>query len=176
MTFRRRQVSAVSRPEQLQATSPVGPEDRLDSWKAIAAYLGRGVRTVQRWEREEGLPVHRLAHEKRGSVYARRREVDAWWESRRRSLASDLSDSNSTTGVDSSALAVPTPTLQLERITWKAAATFWPALSSDGRLLAYVSDGGRDDALPDLAAANRRLAGVSDEWRVRAVAPRVLAR
>jgi Tol biopolymer transport system component len=150
MTFRRRQVSAVSHPEQLQATSPVGPEDRLDSWKAIAAYLGRGVRTVQRWEREEGLPVHRLAHEKRGSVYARRREVDAWWESRRRSLASDLSDSNSTTDVVSSALAVPTPALQLERITWKAAATFWPALSSDGRLLAYVSDGGRDNALPQI--------------------------
>jgi hypothetical protein len=33
---------------------------RLDSWKEIASYLGRGVRTVQRWECEEGLPVHRL--------------------------------------------------------------------------------------------------------------------
>ena len=31
--------------------------DRLDSWKQIAAYLGRGVTTVQRWEAEEGLPV-----------------------------------------------------------------------------------------------------------------------
>ena len=39
------------------------PEGRLDSWKEIAAYLGRGIRTVQRWEREEGLPVHRIAHE-----------------------------------------------------------------------------------------------------------------
>ena len=135
--------------EQLQSVSPAGPEDRLDSWKAIAAYLGRGVRAVQRWEREEGLPVHRLAHEKRGSVYARRREVDAWWESRRRSLASDVSDSNSTEAV-SSAAAVAPPTAQLERITWKAAATFWPALSSDGRLLAYVSDGGRDDELPQI--------------------------
>ena len=51
------------------------PEGRLDSWKEIAAYLGRGIRTVQRWEREEGLPVHRLAHEKRGSIYARRDEL-----------------------------------------------------------------------------------------------------
>jgi Tol biopolymer transport system component len=140
---------AVSPLEQLQSVSPAGPEDRLDSWKAIAAYLGRGVRTVQRWEREEGLPVHRLAHEKRGSVYARRREVDAWWESRRRSLASDVSDSDSTEAV-SSAAAVAPPTAHLERITWKAAATFWPALSSDGRLLAYVSDGGRDDELPQI--------------------------
>jgi DNA-binding transcriptional regulator YiaG len=36
---------------------------RLDSWKEIAAYLKRGARTVQRWEREERLPVHRLPHE-----------------------------------------------------------------------------------------------------------------
>ena len=50
------------------------PDGRLDSWKEIATYLGRGVRTVQRWEREEGLPVHRLNHEKRGNVYARRKD------------------------------------------------------------------------------------------------------
>ena len=140
----------MSHPEHVQAPSSAGPEDRLDSWKAIAAYLGRGVRTVQRWERDEGLPVHRLAHEKRGSVYARRPEVDAWWESRRRTLANDISESSSTTGVLSGAAAVAPATAQLERITWKAAATFWPALSSDGRLLAYVSDGGRDDALPQI--------------------------
>src|SRR4249919_4187457 len=66
---------------------PPVPEGRLDSWKEIAAYLGRGIRTVQRWEREEGLPVHRLAHEKRGSIYARREELAAWWESRRLTLA-----------------------------------------------------------------------------------------
>ena len=55
-------------------------EPRLDSWKEIASYLGRGIRTVQRWEREEGLPVHRLDHAKRGSVFASRRELTAWWE------------------------------------------------------------------------------------------------
>ncbi len=57
--------------------------DRLDSWKEIAAYLRRGARTVQRWERDEGLPVHRLQHEKLGSVYAYRTELDAWWETRK---------------------------------------------------------------------------------------------
>jgi len=35
------------------------PEDRLDSWKEIAAYLNRDVTTVQRWEKREGMPVHR---------------------------------------------------------------------------------------------------------------------
>ena len=52
--------------------------DRLDSWKEIAVYLRRDVKTVQRWERREGLPVHRLHHDKLGSVFAYRGEIDAW--------------------------------------------------------------------------------------------------
>lgn len=55
---------------------------RLESWKEIAGYLRRGTRTVQRWEREEGLPVHRLAHAALGSVFAYRGELDAWFERR----------------------------------------------------------------------------------------------
>lgn len=62
---------------------------RLNSWKEIAAYLGRGIRSVQRWEVEEGLPVHRLSHDKRGTVYAYTNELDVWWESRRTSLIAD---------------------------------------------------------------------------------------
>jgi hypothetical protein len=68
----------ADKPDARPTESPMhAPEGRLDSWKEIAAYLRRGVRTVQRWEREEGLPVHRLAHDKRGSVYARREELAA---------------------------------------------------------------------------------------------------
>ncbi len=40
------------------------PDNLLDSWKEIAAYLDREVRTVQRWEKKEGLPVHRQIHER----------------------------------------------------------------------------------------------------------------
>ena len=58
------------------------PEDRLDSWKEIAAYLNRDVTTVQRWEKREGMPVHRHLHDKMGSVYASRAELDAWARSR----------------------------------------------------------------------------------------------
>ncbi len=58
------------------------PQERLDSWKAIAAYLGRDVTTVQRWERREGMPVHRHVHQKRGSVYALASELDAWRQRR----------------------------------------------------------------------------------------------
>jgi TolB-like protein/Tfp pilus assembly protein PilF len=58
-------------------------EAPLDSWKEIAAYLGRDVTTVQRWEKREAMPVHRHVHEKRGSVYALGSELDAWLQSRR---------------------------------------------------------------------------------------------
>ena len=54
------------------------PKDRLDSWKAIANYLGKSVRTARRWEAEEGLPVHRQMHKAQGSAYAYRSEIDAW--------------------------------------------------------------------------------------------------
>src|SRR6202167_1041541 len=57
-------------------------EDRLDSWKEIAAYLNRDVTTVQRWEKREGMPVHRHLHDRMGSVYASRSELDAWMLSR----------------------------------------------------------------------------------------------
>jgi hypothetical protein len=53
-------------------------DDRLDSWKEIAAYLRRDVTTVQRWEKREDMPVHRHVHDKRGSVYAFRTEIDGW--------------------------------------------------------------------------------------------------
>lgn len=60
--------------------------DRLDSWKDIAVYLKRDVRTVRRWEQKEHLPVHRHQHSKRGSVYASKTELDAWWNHGRRPM------------------------------------------------------------------------------------------
>jgi hypothetical protein len=50
----------------------------LNSWKEIACYLGRGVRTVQRWEAELNLPVHRMGASERSPVFAFRAELDAW--------------------------------------------------------------------------------------------------
>jgi Tol biopolymer transport system component len=52
--------------------------DRLDSWKEIATYLNRDVTTVQRWEKREHMPVHRHVHEKLGTVYAFKADLDAW--------------------------------------------------------------------------------------------------
>src|SRR5882757_3083901 len=60
-----------------------GPnEGRLDSWKKIAVYLKRDVTTVQRWEKREGMPVHRQLHDRAGSIYAFRSELDAWVHAR----------------------------------------------------------------------------------------------
>lgn len=61
-------------------TQPDSRGRRLESWKEIAAYLGRDVTTVRRWEKREGLPVYRLQHSKLGSVYAYTLELDAWRE------------------------------------------------------------------------------------------------
>lgn len=62
-------------------TTRASGSTRLDSWKEIARYLRRGLRTAQRWEREAGLPVRRVAGE-RGAVYAFAAEIDAWWQRR----------------------------------------------------------------------------------------------
>jgi hypothetical protein len=50
----------------------------LSGWKEIANYLGKGVRTVQRYERALGLPVRRPAGNATGSVVATKPELDAW--------------------------------------------------------------------------------------------------
>jgi hypothetical protein len=55
-----------------------GRPDRLDSWKAIAAYLQRTERTVRRWEQELGLPVRRVSGERGRSVFAYVSEIDQW--------------------------------------------------------------------------------------------------
>ena len=73
----------MGEPSLVMPPSEKLPEVRLDSWKEIAAYLKRDVTTVQRWEKREGMPVHRHLHEKRGSVYALAEELDAWIQSRK---------------------------------------------------------------------------------------------
>src|ERR1700733_487214 len=73
----------MGEPSLNKTLSETPSERRLDSWKEIATYLGRDVTTVQRWERQEGMPVHRHLHHKRGSVYAVSSELDAWRQGRK---------------------------------------------------------------------------------------------
>lgn len=78
----------MPRPDMPDSGAKSGPEGsplqdkKLVSWKEIATYLGREVRTVQRWEETEGLPVHRHEHLKKSTVYAYPGELDAWFKKR----------------------------------------------------------------------------------------------
>jgi TolB-like protein/Tfp pilus assembly protein PilF len=86
------QESAMGEPEPATAPSVKPSEDLLDSWKEIAVYLDRDVTTVQRWEKREGMPVHRHLHHKLGSVYALGSELDAWLQSRNLRLQKELKE------------------------------------------------------------------------------------
>jgi hypothetical protein len=55
-----------------------GENKLLNSWKEIAQYLSRGVRTVQRWERDLELPVRRPHNRKRSTVIAFSSDIDQW--------------------------------------------------------------------------------------------------
>jgi TolB-like protein/Flp pilus assembly protein TadD len=70
-------------PVSQKLPADASDNDYLDSWKEIAAYLRREVRTLQRWEKRENLPVHRHRHDRLASVYAYRSELDAWSLKRR---------------------------------------------------------------------------------------------
>ena len=89
-------------------------EDRLDSWKEIAAYLKRDVTTVQRWEKREGMPVHRHLHDRMGSVYASRAELDAWTRSRNLPAAQENGN-----------VALPTPPAPPPRPARRTFLTRW---------------------------------------------------
>src|ERR1700674_696274 len=86
---------------QATSTSRIGADAqgrRLESWKEIAAYLGRDVTTMRRWEKGEGLPVHRHVHNKLGSVYAYTTELDAWRSNRAPAPATEVSDVRASSG------------------------------------------------------------------------------
>lgn len=158
------------------SSAPEGSsQERLESWKEIAAYLKRAARTVQRWERTAHLPVHRHASDKVGTVFAYKSELDAWANNQRRRQ-------------------------RLQRWVWGFAAAvvvvsvgwaFWalrrPAISSrsgmaarqvwagagvelegspspDGRYLSFVDWETGDLALRDLAAGQSRRLTNKGSW------------
>jgi len=149
-------------------TSPAG--ERLESWKEIAVYLNRSVRTLHRWEKEEGLPVHRQLHKELGSVFAYKGELDAW--SRARSVRPETADhTNEPRSPNRSRVVVTLAcsaavvligllayrvapgswpqgsgqdagVASLELVSTFSGSHRWPSLSPDGGRLAFVSDDG----------------------------------
>jgi CheY-like chemotaxis protein len=76
--FHTRSADISAPAENTRRNSDGGNSSILNSWKEIAHYLGRGVRTVQRWERDLGLPVHRPKGQDRSATLALTSELDQW--------------------------------------------------------------------------------------------------
>jgi len=81
-TTKRRVATMFAEEKPALLPLPLEPFRYYKTWKKIARYLGRAVRTCQRWEKLEGLPVHRLHHTRLSSVYAVVAELDEWRRSR----------------------------------------------------------------------------------------------
>lgn len=76
---------------------PPNPAEKtavLTSWKEIASYMGKGVRTVQRWEQDFGLPVRRPQGSSKKAILARPRDLDAWVALRCTSRSTNSSTQN----------------------------------------------------------------------------------
>jgi len=93
---------------------------RLESWKEIAAYLNRDARPVQRWEKTEGLPVHRHVHEAQASIYAYTAELDAWRAERTQR------------DKPTEAISVPTSAQKASRLPWTIGLALVLALVTSG--------------------------------------------
>ncbi len=99
--------------------------DRLDSWKEIASFLKRSVRTVQRWEASENLPVRRHVHKSKGTVYAYKDDLEAWLKRRTVHLPAapapptSRPDSSSQAGRPSTPQDLPTTSLEAYRLYLK---------------------------------------------------------
>jgi Tol biopolymer transport system component len=149
-------------------------QTRLESWKEIGAYLQRDATTARRWEKEEGLPVHRHSHKSRSSVYAYPSEIDAWRASRK--VAPEPVPARPLWKIPAFALTMllclimvgngvrPVSAQQASRgpITrqiWAGDGTDGnPSPSPDGRFLTFVDSTTGDLAIRDLTTGtNRRL-------------------
>jgi len=92
-------------------TAPLN-ERRLESWGEIASYLRREIRTVQRWERNLGLPIHRLAVGKQAAVFAYPSELDKWYKERETRIERDDLEAQSGTAAIAEVVPPPAPPIE----------------------------------------------------------------
>ncbi|MGO8791865.1 MAG: hypothetical protein ACLQVL_31380 [Terriglobia bacterium] len=102
-----------------ETSGPRPNQPRLDGWEEIASFLGRGIRTVQRWEKEAALPVRRLFKQRRSFVHAYRKEMDDWVRGRAPHLPVSNPTSESPAGGDANL-----PTSRDVLAGWKEMAAF----------------------------------------------------
>lgn len=161
---------ATDNPEPAKSSTEPPAEERLESWKEIAAYLKRDIRTLGRWEKNEGLPVHRHMRDKLPTVYAYKSELDAWWANRQPRLEAEEARGKAVAPalphwlarrwplvvVATLALVIggalwfrftrPTsPPMKLIPFTTFAGNEFSPTFSPDGSQIAFSWDGEKGD-------------------------------
>ena len=127
---------------------PVPPappaSDRLDSWKEIATYLKREMRTVQRWEQREGLPVHRHVHTTQGTVFAYKAELDVWWNDGHQRLDTALDTASETAALRPRLLRWPVAIAAGVLLTATMATGLWflarPGLDFEARDWVLIAD------------------------------------
>jgi tetratricopeptide (TPR) repeat protein len=114
---------AEERPSQ-QKLEDSPRSERLETWGEIASYLGREIRTVQRWEKSMGLPVHRLAGTSdKSRVFAFRHELDGWWREHEKRAVDPVEDSTTNvvaSGHDHSDLDGETKFSRRSALKWAA--------------------------------------------------------
>ncbi|MDI4235696.1 hypothetical protein OZ411_23085 [Bradyrhizobium sp. Arg237L] len=112
-----------------------GQKRRLESWKEIASFFNRDERTVRRWERLRGLPVHRIPGGERNLVFAYQEELERW-------LAGDVRDrrTEASAAAPSADLAVEATTAPASRAEpdQRTPRLFFTAISSRWRLAAVI--------------------------------------
>jgi len=128
--------SSTTPPESSQGEDLDLPGERLDSWKSIATYLGREVRTVQRWEKTEYLPVHRHQHAKLGSVYAYTAELKEWQNSRRLSAPKEEEPITTEQAAQVEPVAAPVPSAA--PFPWKLALVLAAACCLSGLVVLLI--------------------------------------
>lgn len=111
--------------------TPAG-QDRLDSWKEIADYLGRDVRTVRRWEKTTGLPVRRVGGDRGRSAFAFRSEIDAWLR------RADVAAASSPLPADPEPGPVPVPLLATDG-SRRSHPLRWTAIASIALVLVLIA-------------------------------------
>ena len=165
-------------------------EDKpLESWKEIAVYLQRDVRTVARWEKSEQLPVHRHHHGRGSSVYAYPTELDAWRAERKPNADEEPPDTPwrrlipvAAGGIALLAVATvvlwgpimqpPDPLIEAAEASGVVVRQVWTgpdvdimgAPSPNGRFLSYVHWATGDLALRDLEAGKNHLLTGKGSW------------
>lgn len=157
---------------------------RLDSWKEIASFFGRGERTVKRWETERGLPVHRVPGSARGSVFAYENELADWLKGRTLELEAEDSPASDTGVVGErktdpsfargifpiEGSPAPTPVIIKSWPMSRLAAWLIPFLLAAALVVAFIS-GHRETRVKALASPNASMSPVREYPEAIAVLP-----